>query len=130
VGPSRGADDALRFSRGDTGSAVQSGRGALVSTVVDVAPTAPSVAARLLMLPIRAWRLVSVHLTPRCRFHPSCSAYALEALERHGAARGSWLAVRRVTRCHPWHDGGLDPVPDPNVRSHRRLTAARPVKAP
>ena len=73
--------------------------------------------ARLLMLPIRAWRLISVHLAPRCRFHPSCSQYALEALTLHGAGRGSWLAIRRVGRCHPWHDGGLDPVPQPNVRS-------------
>jgi putative membrane protein insertion efficiency factor len=69
------------------------------------------------MLPIRAWRLLSVHLPPRCRFHPSCSQYALEALTLHGARRGSWLAIRRVGRCHPWHDGGLDPVPPPNVRS-------------
>ena len=71
----------------------------------------PSVAARILMLPIRAWRSISVHLPPRCRFHPSCSQYALDALGEHGAARGSWLAVKRVGRCHPWHDGGLDPVP-------------------
>ena len=90
-----------------------------MSAVVDVAPTAPSVAARLLMLPIRAWRLVSVHLTPRCRFHPSCSAYALEALEHYGALRGLWLAVRRLGRCHPWGGGGLDPVP-PNTRSPMR----------
>ena len=90
-----------------------------MSAVVDVAPTAPSLAARLLMLPIRAWRLVSVHLTPRCRFHPSCSAYALEALERHGAGRGLWLAIRRLGRCHPWGGGGLDPVP-PNTRSPMR----------
>jgi putative membrane protein insertion efficiency factor len=85
----------------------------------------PSVVARLLMLPIRGWRLVSVHLTPRCRFHPSCSAYALEALERHGALRGSWLAARRVGRCHPWGGSGLDPVP-PNTRSlhESRLTDA------
>ena len=76
-----------------------------------------SVPARILMLPIRAWRLISVHLPPRCRFHPSCSQYALEALTLHGAGRGSWLAIRRVGRCHPWHDGGLDPVPRPNVRS-------------
>ena len=77
----------------------------------------PTLPARLLMLPIRAWRLISVHLPPRCRFHPSCSQYALEALTLHGAGRGSWLAVRRIGRCHPWHDGGLDPVPRPNVRS-------------
>jgi putative membrane protein insertion efficiency factor len=83
-----------------------------MSAVVE-APTVPypSLPARFLMVPIRAWRLLSVHLTPRCRFHPSCSAYALEALERHGAWRGMWLAFRRVARCHPWGGGGLDPVP-------------------
>lgn len=46
-----------------------------------------------------------------CKFHPTCSAYALEALELHGAAKGSWLAVRRLVRCHPWSLGGYDPVP-------------------
>jgi uncharacterized protein len=50
-------------------------------------------------------------LPPSCRFHPSCSEYAGEALERHGAWRGSWLAARRVCRCGPWHAGGFDPVP-------------------
>ena len=83
------------------------------------------IAARILALPIRAWRLVSRHLPPRCRFYPSCSAYALEALEKHGAVRGSWLAARRVSRCHPWHEGGLDPVPDPNVRSSSAPVGAR-----
>jgi len=90
-----------------------------MSAVIDVAPKAPSAMARLLMLPIRAWRLVSVHLTPRCRFHPSCSAYALEALERHGAVRGLWLAIRRLGRCHPWVGGGIDPVPRTHVRPTR-----------
>ncbi|MBM3671408.1 MAG: membrane protein insertion efficiency factor YidD [Actinobacteria bacterium] len=83
-----------------------------------------SVPARLVMLPVRGWRVVSTRLPPRCRFHPSCSAYALEALTVHGAARGSWLAARRVGRCHPWNPGGLDPVPPrSNVRSPRSPAA-------
>ncbi|MHA4868396.1 membrane protein insertion efficiency factor YidD [Duganella sp. PWIR1] len=54
---------------------------------------------------------ISPMMTPSCRFHPSCSNYALEALQVHGAAKGSLLAVKRVCRCHPWHPGGVDPVP-------------------
>lgn len=52
-----------------------------------------------------------------CRYHPTCSAYALEAVQTHGAIRGTWLAIRRVGRCHPWAAGGLDPVPPPNNRT-------------
>jgi uncharacterized protein len=56
-------------------------------------------------------KFISPLLGARCRFYPSCSAYALGAISVHGAARGSWLAVRRLGRCHPFHPGGLDPVP-------------------
>lgn len=68
--------------------------------------------ALLLMLPIRLYKAVlSPLLPPMCRFHPSCSVYALGALSVHGPVKGSWLAVRRIARCHPFHPGGLDPVP-------------------
>ena len=56
-------------------------------------------------------RAVSPALPPRCRFAPTCSAYAVEAVEVHGAARGSWLALRRLAKCAPWHPGGVDLVP-------------------
>ncbi len=68
--------------------------------------------ARLLQLPVRLYRLVLAPvLPPSCRFYPSCSTYALQSLERHGAIRGSWLTVRRLARCHPYCEGGVDPVP-------------------
>jgi putative membrane protein insertion efficiency factor len=70
------------------------------------------VVTKVLSLLIRAYRYgFSPMLGMHCRFHPSCSAYALEALGRHGAARGAWLTFKRLVRCHPWHPGGHDPVP-------------------
>ena len=67
---------------------------------------------RLLVWLLRGYQLlVSPMLGQKCRFYPTCSNYAIEALKVHGAARGSWLAARRVCRCHPWNDGGVDLVP-------------------
>ena len=69
---------------------------------------------RLLLLLIRGYRYAfSPYLGRNCRFAPSCSEYAAEAVSLHGCAQGSWLAIRRVCRCHPWHPGGFDPVPSP-----------------
>jgi uncharacterized protein len=75
--------------------------------------------ARFLVALVRLYRsLVSPGLPRACRFYPSCSAYAVEALSRHGALRGGWLTARRLLRCHPYHAGGVDLVPTPSVRSH------------
>jgi putative membrane protein insertion efficiency factor len=68
--------------------------------------------ARILVALIRAYRyLLSPWWGTHCRFTPTCSEYAMEAIHRHGALGGSWLACRRILRCHPWHGGGFDPVP-------------------
>ena len=68
--------------------------------------------AKLLILIARGWQIgPSRVLPPSCRYQPSCSAYAITALKRYGALRGSWLAARRLARCHPWGGSGYDPVP-------------------
>ncbi|HET9934491.1 MAG TPA: membrane protein insertion efficiency factor YidD [Polyangiaceae bacterium] len=72
----------------------------------------PSWLVQLLLVAIRAYQLlIAPLLGPVCRFHPSCSRYTAECLRLHGAARGSYLGVRRILRCHPWNPGGYDPPP-------------------
>lgn len=69
---------------------------------------------QILILFVRAYQVLLSPLLPAaCRYHPTCSHYAIEALEKHGALRGGWLAVKRIARCHPFRAGGFDPVPDP-----------------
>jgi uncharacterized protein len=78
---------------------------------------------RALALSVRAYRFfLSPWLGSACRFEPTCSRYALDALEQHGAAKGAYLATRRVLRCHPWCDGGWDPVPPPSNPAPNSLT--------
>lgn len=68
--------------------------------------------SRLVLGLIRGYQLlVSPFIGAHCRYHPTCSDYACEAVSRHGALRGAWLALRRIARCHPWAEGGSDPVP-------------------
>ncbi|MCW2776341.1 MAG: hypothetical protein JWN17_66 [Frankiales bacterium] len=82
--------------------------------------------ARVLLVLVRSYRRwVSPLTPPHCRFAPSCSTYALEALQVHGAGRGSWLSLRRLARCHPFHPGGHDPVPPARERPTRRSTTRR-----
>lgn len=68
--------------------------------------------ARLFILVARFWQIGPSHiLPPSCRYAPSCSQYAIEALQKYGALRGGWLAIKRLMRCHPWGGSGYDPVP-------------------
>ena len=72
---------------------------------------------------VRGYQLVISPLTVgSCRYHPTCSGYALDALEKHGPASGSWLALKRISRCHPWGGSGYDPVPEP--RAHADICPA------
>lgn len=84
-----------------------------------------SVLARVLAALVVAYRrYVSPVLPARCRFYPSCSAYSLEALQKHGAVRGTGLTIWRLLRCHPFHPGGYDPVPDPIRQRPADVTGA------
>ncbi len=73
---------------------------------------------KLVILPIKFYRYaISPMMASHCRFYPSCSCYAIEAIEQHGPLHGGWLAIRRLGRCHPWNAGGFDPVPTPSCSS-------------
>jgi putative membrane protein insertion efficiency factor len=76
---------------------------------------------QILIALIKLYRyVISPYLAPSCRYTPTCSSYAIEAVERFGVFRGSWMAMRRIGRCHPWHSAGYDPVPDNNNLSMTR----------
>jgi putative membrane protein insertion efficiency factor len=89
---------------------------------------ASRVAALFAIALVWGYRLLIAPLFPAtCRYNPSCSAYAIEALKRHGPIKGSWLAAARLLSCHPWGDHGHDPVPDAfSFRSHRGFHRERP----
>jgi putative membrane protein insertion efficiency factor len=82
--------------------------------------------SRVLVALIRVYQFaISPMLGPKCRYYPSCSAYAVEALQQYGAIRGSWLAARRLARCHPWSPGGVDHVPP----RHQHVSPSDPAPA-
>lgn len=85
----------------------------------------PTPLARLLLGVLAVYRWTAVVRAPRCRFYPSCSTYAVQAVRTHGAVRGALLAARRLLRCHPWNPGGVDHVPTPTSRSHGRPAGLR-----
>lgn len=75
---------------------------------------------------VRGYQRVTAHRPSPCRFDPTCSSYALGALEQHGLFRGLWLTARRIGRCHPWGGHGWDPVPAPRARPHVDVPGGRP----
>lgn len=84
---------------------------------------------RTLLLLIRGYqRFVSPFTPPRCRFYPTCSHYAVEALETHGALKGTWLSIKRVLKCHPLHPGGIDLVPETDTYKKERSERSRSEK--
>lgn len=81
------------------------------------ASTKQSWAKKIAKAPILAYRhIISPHTPPSCRFYPTCSAYGLEAIDKHGALKGGWLTVKRICKCHPFHPGGVDYVPEPKPK--------------
>jgi putative membrane protein insertion efficiency factor len=87
---------------------------------------APSVPARILMGSIRVYqKVLSPAMGGNCRYYPSCSEYGYDAIRLHGAGRGAWMAVKRIGRCQPFHEGGYDPVPEPSEQhEHSNDTTA------
>jgi putative membrane protein insertion efficiency factor len=84
-----------------------------------------------LILVVRAYQVaLSPLLPPSCRFTPSCSHYAIEALQKHGAVRGSWLAAKRIARCNPFGSSGFDPVPEPIERTASTSALTTPSSTP
>ena len=91
---------------------------ATASAPATTAPPRPGLAARLLLAAVRAYRWAAAGRRSPCRYYPSCSSYALEAVELHGAVRGGWLTLRRLGRCQPWGGHGIDLVPPRRGHGH------------
>jgi uncharacterized protein len=86
-----------------------------MNTPLTVKPMVAQIGKALALAPVMVFRIgFSAWMPPSCRFLPSCSDYAIQAINGHGALKGSWLAGKRLMRCHPWCKGGLDEVPTPN----------------